>query len=73
MSEILVIVPEGWERQDRDTIVNLTGFDETSLTAMQGGNVGDLNDRLLEAGYFPDDRRVVDVLVLDGQIFFRIE
>lgn len=73
MSEILVVVPEGWAKQDRNIILDMSGFDEGALTTMQGGNVNELNERLVASGFFLDDRRIVDVLVLDGQIFFRIE
>jgi hypothetical protein len=78
MSEILVIVPAEWVRQDIDYISSLTGYNiESMITLQNTKSLGDFNDRLFEAGYFApgkfalDNMRVADVLVLDVNVYFK--
>jgi len=71
MSEILVIVPPEWVHQDMDQIAMLTGFTFSYMQGIQGQIPNDLNERLEAAGYFPDDLRVADVLVINEQVYFR--
>lgn len=73
MSNILVIVPPEWTRQDYDYIVNLTGITVASFNAMSGMPMTDLNIQLEGLGYFTDEKRVVDVMVVSEQIFFKLE
>ncbi len=71
MSEILVIVPPEWVRQDMDQIGALTGFTLSYMQDIQGQIPTDLNDRLDAAGYFTSELRVADVLVLNEQLYFK--
>lgn len=73
MSNILVIVPPEWARQDYDYIVNLTGITATSFNTMSGMSMTDLNTQLEGLGYFTDEKRVTDVMVVSEQIFFKLE
>lgn len=73
MSQILVIVPPEWTKQDRDYIVGLTGITTNNFNAMSGMSMTDLNAQLESLQYFTDERRVVDVMVINDEVFFKFE
>lgn len=73
MSQILVIVPPEWTKQEYDYIVNLTGITAANFNMMSGMSMTDLNAQLESLGYFTDEKRVVDVMVISDQIFFKLE
>ncbi len=71
MSEILVIVPPEWTPQNRDEILGVSGFTIQYFQEASGRNMTDLNDRLASLGWFKDDLRIIDVLVINEEIFFK--
>ena len=73
MSQILVIVPPEWAPVDKDLVAELTNVSLAEMIDLQGrGAPSDLNDKLDVAGWFADERRIQDVLVLDDRLYFRI-
>ena len=72
MSEILVIMPPEWVEQNADSISAMVG---DSLGAMQTfadtKHFSDLNQKLELANYFTDNLRIVDILVLNNQLYFK--
>ena len=73
MSEILVIVPPEWTLVDSNLVMDIVSVSLPDLAAMQGHVPSDLTARLVAAGYIDADKRVIDVLVLDNNLYLRIE
>jgi hypothetical protein len=71
MSEILVVVPPEWSPVSYDEVSGMTGFDWTYWKESQGRGMADINDRL--ANWLPAGMRVMDVLVINEQLFFKYE
>lgn len=72
MSEILVIVPPEWTAVDMDTMSGLVGYTQQTWADMQGHDTRDLNAALEGLGWFQDERRVIDVMVINQQLFFKL-
>jgi len=73
MSQILVIVPPEWTRIDVDAMCSISGDTLATLSEMQGHTPNDLNDKLAAAGWFADERRIADLMVLDSTVYLRLE
>ena len=73
MSEVLVIVPPEWTPVSKDEVCNLTGYTVAAFTEMQGRSMTDLNDRLRPTGWLPAGMRVLDVFVINNEVFFKFE
>ncbi len=73
MSNILVIVPPEWSPVSKDDLSNLTGYTIAAFTEMQGRSMTDLNDRLRPTGWLPAGKRVLDVFVINDELFFKFE
>lgn len=73
MENILVIVPSEWVKQERDYIVNLTSITTATFNTMSGMSMTDLNTQLESLGFFTDEKRVVDVMVINEEVFFKFE
>ena len=73
MGEILVIVPSEWTFVEKDILTDKAGYTLQGFVELQGRQMDDLNARLEVSGWFTDERRVVDVLVVNEQLYFKLE
>ena len=72
MSEILVIVPPEWTPQSYDNMASLVGYTWGQWQELQGRSTVDLNEALERLNWFTDEKRVIDVLVINDQLFFKL-
>lgn len=71
MSQILVVVPPEWAQVDYDGMASIIGYTWGQWQELQGRSTTDLNDALERAGWFQDERRVQDVLVINENLYFK--
>lgn len=74
MSEILVVMPPEWVKQDNDVVIN-KGLTSLQQYADMGQATTDLNVNLRTNGYFEEGSNawVQDVLVVAEQIYFKFD
>jgi hypothetical protein len=72
MSEILVVVPPEWTPVDLDTMSNLLGYTYQTWVDMQGRDMRELNDKLVELNWYADDRRLIDVMVINQKLYLKL-
>lgn len=72
MSQILVVVPSEWTQISYDEMAGVIGYSWQMFSDLQGRSATDLNERLEQASWFQDDRRVQDVLVLNETLYFKL-
>lgn len=71
MDNILVVVPPEWTPVSYNIVADMTGFTWNDFANISG-RITDVNDRLESRGYFTNDLRVIDVLVVLGeQLYFK--
>lgn len=71
MDNILVVVPPEWTPVSYDIVADMTGFTWSDFSNISG-RITDVNDRLESRGYFTNELRVIDVLVVLGeQLYFK--
>ena len=72
-NDVLVIVPNEWKSVDVDQMAGLIGYTVANFEELQGRSMVDLNERLRPTGFLPEGMRVLDVFVVNGQVFFKYE
>ena len=72
-NDVLVIVPPEWKSIDVDQMAGLIGYTVANFEELQGRSAFDLNERLRPTGFLPEGMRVLDVFVVNGQVFFKYE
>ncbi len=73
MSEILVIVPPEWTPVLMEDIGSVISCSMAMFTEIQGRSMTDLNDTLRPTGWLPEGQRVLDVFVINNQLFMKFE
>ncbi len=72
MGDILVVMPPEWNEESFDTISSLTGDGMTAIQSFADSkHFSDLNAKLECAGYFKDTARIVDIQIINNQLFFK--
>jgi len=73
VSNILVIVPPEWTLVSFDELNAIIGYTLDNYVSLQGRSMTDINDALVAANWFQDERRISDVLVMNENVYFKLE
>lgn len=73
MSEFLLIAPSEWVKVDADQMTGLIGYSIGMFADIQGRGMTDLNTVLRPSGWLPEGQRVLDVSVINNELFFKFE
>lgn len=72
-SDVLVIVSSEWTPVPPETMNQLIGWNLSQFVDLQGHSPYDLNMYLRPTGWLPEGKRVLDVFVINEQLFMKFE
>lgn len=72
-TNVLVIVPSEWTQVSIETMNQLINWNLSQFVELQGRSLSDLNMLLRPTGWLPEGQRVLDVFVINEQLFMKFE